>query len=66
MTLSVAISLEGTCQVFGFLNVKIQIGVSVMAKLSMLFKGVLGCAVFLRRPDGVHALKREVALINRF
>lgn len=33
-----------------------------MAKLSMLHKSVLGCAVFLRRPGGVHALEREIAL----
>lgn len=61
--LSVAISLEGTYQFFDFLNVKIQIGVSVMAKLDMWYKSVLGCAVFLRRPDGVRALERGIVLI---
>lgn len=62
MTFSVEISLEGTYQIFDYLNLKIQIGVSVMAKLSMLSKSVLGCAVFLRRPGGVHTLEREIGL----
>lgn len=63
MMLSVAISLEGTFQVFDTLNVKIHFGASVMAKLDMLYKSVLGCAVFLRRPDGVRALEREIVPI---